>query len=143
MKHDDEKILQEVQHNAGAGMMTINTILDKIGDDEFSLQLSRQSLRYAQLYNKATEEILREEGQVYRTGRVEEIMRKGSIHAGTAFNISRGHLAEMMIESSHRGITGIWKTLQHNRLAAGESVELAQELVDLEQESIERLRRYL
>ena len=47
MKHDDVKILQEVQRNTALGMTAIDTILDKIGNDEFSLQLSKQSLQYS------------------------------------------------------------------------------------------------
>ncbi len=45
MKHDDSKILQEIQRNTRIGMTAIETILDKIEEDEFALQLSRQSLR--------------------------------------------------------------------------------------------------
>ena len=62
MKHDDAKILQEIQRNTEMGMTAIETILDKIGDDEFSLQLSRQSLRYSEIHNKALDKILENEG---------------------------------------------------------------------------------
>lgn len=143
MKHDDAKILQEVQRNTEIGMTAIDTILDKIGNDEFSLQLSKQSLRYSEIHNKAMDQILKNEGEVYRGSQVKDMMLKGSIHAGTALNISREHLAEMMIQGSNRGITSMWKALKHNQLATSETVELAQELVDFEQENIARLREYL
>lgn len=35
MKHDDAKILQEIQRNTEMGMTAIETILDKIEDDDF------------------------------------------------------------------------------------------------------------
>ena len=143
MKHDDAKILQEVQRNTEIGMTAIDTILDKIGNDEFSLQLSKQSLHYSEIHNKAMDRILKNEGEVYRGSQIRNIMLKGSIHAGTALNISREHLAEMMIQSSNRGITNMWKSMKHNRLATSEAVELAQELVDFEQENIKKLREYL
>ena len=110
MKHDDAKILLEVQKNTELGMTAIDTILDKTSDDEFTLQLSRQSLQYAEIHNKALDRILKNEGEVYR---------------------------------SSRGITSMWKAMQHNQLATSEAVELAQELVDFEQENIERLRKWL
>ena len=50
MKHDDAMILKEIQKNTQMGMTAIDTILDKIEDDEFSLQLSRQSLRYSEIH---------------------------------------------------------------------------------------------
>lgn len=143
MKHDDAKILQEVQKNTEMGMTAINTILDKIGDDDFSLQLAKQSLRYSEIHNKALDQILRNEGEVYRGSQIADMMLKGSIHANTALNISREHLAEMMIQGSSRDITSMWKAMKHNDLAAREAVELAQELVDFEQENIERMKEYL
>lgn len=143
MKHDDAKILWEVQRNTEMGMTAINTILDKIGNDDFSLQLARQSLHYSEIHNKALEQILRDEGEVYRGSQIADMMLKGSIHANTAFNVSREHLAEMMIQGSSRGITSMWKAMKHYGLATDEAVELAQELVDFEQENIEKLKEFL
>ncbi len=143
MKHDDAKILKEIQRNTEMGMTAIETILDKIEDDEFSLELSRQSLRYAQIHNKALDQILEQEGEVYHGSQIADLMLKGSIHANTALNISKEHLAEMMIQGSNRGITSMWKSMKHNRLATDAAVELAQELVDFEEKNIERMKEYL
>lgn len=143
MKHDDAKLLQEVQRSTELGMTAIDTILDKIEDDEFTLQLSKQSLRYSEIHNKALDKILENEGDVFRGNQLTDLMLKGSIHANTALNVSREHLAEMMIQSSNKGITSMWKSMKHNRLATDEAVELAQELVDFEQDNIRRLREYL
>lgn len=143
MKHDDAKILQEIQRNTEMGMTAIDTILDKIGDDEFSLQLSRQSLRYSEIHNKALDQILENEGEVYHGNQITDLMLKGSIHANTVLNVSREHLAEMMIQGSNRGITSMWKAMKHNQLASDEAVELARELVDFEEKNIERLKEYL
>lgn len=143
MKHDDAKILREVQRNTELGMTAIDTILDKVGDDDFSLQLSKQSLHYSEIHNKALDQILKNEGDVYRGSQITDMMLKGSIYAGTVFNVSKGHLAEVMIQSSNRGITSMWKALKHNQLATSEAVELAQELVDFEKENIARMREYL
>ncbi|MCH5262210.1 MAG: hypothetical protein J1F42_04795 [Lachnospiraceae bacterium] len=143
MKHDDAKLLREVQRNTELGMTTIDTILDKIGNDEFSLQLSKQSLHYSEIHNKALDQILQNEGDVYRGSQISDIMLKGSIHANTALNVSKEHLAEIMIQGSNRGITSMWKAIKHNQLATDAAVELAQELVDFEQENIRRLREYL
>ncbi len=143
MKHDDEMILKEIQKNTQMGMTAIDTILDKIDNDDFSMTLSRQSLHYAQFHNRALERILREEGEGYRPSQLGDMVLKGSIHANTAFNISKEHLAEMMIQGSNRGITGMWKSLKHNGMAGDDTVELAKELMDFEEKSIERMKEYL
>lgn len=143
MKHDDEMILKEIQKNTQMGMTAIDTILDKIGNDEFSVTLSRQSLHYADIHNRALDKILQQDGEGYRASQIGDMMLKGSIHANTAFNISTEHLAEMMIQESNRGITSMWKSLKHNGMAANDTVELAKELMDFEKKSIQRLKEYL
>lgn len=143
MRHDDEAVLKEIQKNTQMGMTAIDTILDKIGNDAFSLTLSRQSMHYADIHNRALDQILRQEGEGYRGSQIGEMMLRGSIHANTALNISTEHLAEMMIQGSNRGITSVWKSLKHNGLAGKETVELAKELMDFEEKSIERLKDFL
>ncbi len=143
MKHDDEMVLKEIQKSTQMGMTAIDTILDKIGNDDFSITLSRQSLHYADIHNRALDQILRQDGEGYRGSQIGEMMLKGSIHANTAFNVSTGHLAEMMIQGSNRGITSMYKSLKHNGLATDETVELAKELMDFEEKSIEKLKEYL
>ena len=80
MKHDDEMVLKDIQKNTQMGMTAIDTILDKIGNDEFSITLSRQSLHYADIHNRALNRILQQEGEGYRGSQISEMMLKGSIH---------------------------------------------------------------
>lgn len=143
MKQDDVRILKEVQRNTELGMTAIDTILDKIGNDEFSLQLSKQALHYSEIHNRALDQILKNEGDVYRGSQIADMMLKGSIHASTALNISKEHLAEMMIQGSNRGITSMWKVMKHNQMATNEAMELARELADFEEESIQRMKEFL
>ena len=70
MKHDDAMIFREIQKNTQMGMTAIDTILDKIGDDAFSLQLSKQSLRYSEIHNRALDRILQNDGEVYRGSQI-------------------------------------------------------------------------
>ena len=143
MKHDDSKILQEIQRNTRIGMTAIDTIKDKIEEDEFALQLSRQSLRYSEIHNRALDQILENNGEVYHGSQITDLMLKGSIHMNTALNVSREHLAEMMIQGSNRGITSMWKVIKHNQMATDTAFELAQELVSFEESAIEKLKEYL
>lgn len=143
MKHDDAVILKEIQKNTQIGMTAIDTILDMIGDDDFSLQLSKQSLRYSEIHNMALDKILENQGEAYRGNQISDMVLKGNIRMNTALNISKEHLAELMIRGSNRGLTSMWKVMKHNQLATGKAMELAQELVDFEEENIERLKEYL
>ncbi len=50
MKHDDEMVLREIQKSTQMGMTAIDTILDKIGNDDFAITLSRQSLHLSLIH---------------------------------------------------------------------------------------------
>lgn len=143
MKQDDIAILREIQKNTQMAMTTIDTILDKTSDDEFTVKLSRQSIEYAKIHNNAVEQLVEEQSGTYRSNQIADMILRGSVHMGTILNISTSHLAEMMIQGSNRGLTSMYKTVKHNTLAQERSVELAKELMDFEEKSIEQMKEYL
>ena len=143
MKQDDITILREIQKNAQMAMSTIDTLLDKTDDSEFTMSLSKQSLGYAKIHNDAVEKLVEEQSGTYRTNQIADIMLRGSVHMGTLTNVSTSHLAEMMIQGSNRGLTNMYKAVKHNALAQGMSMELAKELMDFEEECIDKMKEYL
>ena len=48
-----------------------------------------------------------------------------------------------MIQGSNRGLTDMWKTINHHENAGSVSMEIAKELMDFEEKNIERLKKYL
>ena len=143
MKQDDITILREIQKNTQMAMSTIDTLLDKTDDSEFTMSLSKQSLGYAKIHNDAVEKLVEEQSGTYRTNQIADIMLRGSVHMGTLTNVSTSHLADMMIQGSNRGLTNMYKTVKHNALAQDMSVELAKELMDFEEKCIDKLKEYL
>ena len=79
----------------------------------------------------------------YRSSGVTDLMLKGGIQANTLLNTSTSHIAELMIQGSNRGLTSMWKALNHYENAGNESTELARELMDFEEKTIEKLKKYL
>lgn len=143
MKQDDIVILKEIQKNAKNAMTTIDTLLDKSSDDDFTKNLARQSLEYAKLHNDAVEMLMEKGSLTYRSSRLSDLALRGSIHMGTLTNISTSRLAEMMIQGSSRGLTNIYKAVKHSADAQDMTVELAREFMDFEEKSIGRMREYL
>ena len=70
-------------------------------------------------------------------------MIKSAIAMNTMLDISTSHMAEMLIQGSNRGITDLCKSLNHNSEASRMTVELAKELMEFEEEAIERMKKYL
>ena len=74
MKRDDAEVLREVQKNTEMAMKAIDTISDKVYDDDLALQLSKQSLKYSQIHNKAMDKILEGKAEPYRTNNISQMM---------------------------------------------------------------------
>ena len=49
----------------------------------------------------------------------------------------------LMIQGSNRGLTSMWKAINHNERAGSVSMEIARELMDFEEKNIEKLKQYL
>ncbi|MDE5910140.1 MAG: hypothetical protein K2H52_15565 [Lachnospiraceae bacterium] len=143
MKSDDIKVLQEVQRNTKMAMKAINAISSKIDDDDLSMQVARESMKYSDIYNKATGRLLNGKASSYKETGFEDIMIKGGVHVNTMLNTSTSHIAEVMIQGSNRGLTSMWKAINHHENAGNVSMEIAKELMDFEEKNIERLKQYL
>lgn len=143
MKSDDIGILQEVQKNTKMAMKAIDALSGKIYDDGLSVQMARESMKYAEIYNKAADRLLSGKAAFYRDNGFQDMMLKGSVNMNTMLNTSTSHIAEMLIQGSNRGLTSMWKSVNHHERAGDVSMEIAKELMDFEEKNIERLKQYL
>lgn len=143
MQKDDIKLLQEIQKNTEMAIRAIDTLSNKVYDDNFAIQMTRQSLRYSNIHNKALDKIVDAKSEPYSGTGFENAMLVGGIHANTLLNTSTSHIAEMMIEGSNKGLTHMWKALNGNPKAGYQTMEIANELIDFEEKNIKRLKKYL
>lgn len=143
MKKDDQEILKEVQKNTGMALKAIDTISEKVKDDALSMELSKERLLYSVIQNKATDRLQREKADSYHKSAMEDIMLEGGIHMNTLTNCSTGKIAEMMIQGSNRGLTSMWKSINHHQDSGAASMEVAKELMDFEEKCINRLKEFL
>ena len=143
MKSQELNIYREIQRNTEMAMTAIDTLSDKIYDDQLAMQVARQNMKYSELHNMALDQILKAKAQPYRTNHLSDIMLKTGIHYNTMLNTSTGHIAELMIKGSNSGILEMNKVLNHNEEAGEKSTALAKQLIDFEEKNIERLKKYL
>ena len=143
MRNDDVRILQEVQRNTKMAMKAIDTISEKIYDDDLSMHVARESMKYADIYNKATDRLLDGRAPSYRETGFEDIMLKGGVRANTMLNTSTSHIAELIIQESSRKISKLCQSLHKYENAGEEAVEMAREFMDFEESNIRQLRKFL
>lgn len=143
MKSEDIKICREVQRNAQMAIKAIETISDKVYNEELARHISKQTIKYSELKNRAMEKLLEAKALPYHTNRMADLMLVGGIHSKTMLNTSTSHIAQLMIQGSNRGVTEMCKVLNHNEDAGVSAIELAKELMDFEEKNIEKLKTYL
>ncbi len=143
MKKDDREILKEIQKNTDMAIRAIDTISEKVHDDELRQELSKEKLLYSVIQNKATDRLQSERAEGYHGSTVQELLLKGGIQMNTLMNCSTSKIAELMIQGSNRGITSMWKSINHHQNSGSTSMEIARELVDFEERSIGRLKKFL
>lgn len=143
MKSQEAAIYREIQRNTETAMKTIDTISGKVYDDDLALQISRQSLQYAELYNEASRQLMEGKAQTYQSNALSDALLKTGIHYNTMLNTSTGHIAEMMIKETNNGILEMEKVLKHNESAGQRPTELAKQLIEFESQNVRRLKDYL
>lgn len=143
MKSDDKNVLREVQKNTQMAMQAIDSISSKIYDDTLAAQVTKDSMRYWEIYNRATNELLQGKAECYKETGYQEMMLRGAVKVNTMLNSSTSHVAELLIQGTNRGLTDMWKIMNRCENAGDRSVEIAKELMDFEEKSIEKLKEYL
>lgn len=143
MKSQEVAVYREIQRNTEMAIKAIETISDKVYDDNLAMQISRQSLKYSELHNEAVKQLVNAKAEPYHGNNLSDMMLKAAIHYNTLLNTSTGHIAEMMIKGSNNGILEMEKVLHHNEEAGEHPVTLAKQLIDFEEKNVKRLKDYL
>ena len=143
MKKDDIQVLREIQKNTELAIRAVDTVIDKVYDDDLVLQLSRQSLKYSELRSEAVDKLLSAHLEPTRLSLLEEWRVAGKLHKDTFLNTSTSHIAELAIQESSRKISRMYRTLHKYESVGNATVEIAKEFMDVEEANIARLRKFL
>lgn len=143
MNRDDHKILKDVQKNTDMSLSAIETMSEKISNDELLHEISRQRILYSNIYNKASGRLHSERAEGYRKSAVEDVMLKGAIHINTLTNCSTSKIAELLIQGNNKALTNMWKSVNNNKESSQMSMEVAKELMDFEEKCIGKLKKFL
>lgn len=143
MKSQEVTIYREIQRNAETAIKALDTLSDKVYDKELAMQISRQSLEYANLRGKAMQALLDAKAEPYRANQLTDMVQKTGLHYNTLLNTSTGHIAELMIKERNNGVLEMEKVLKHNADAGEKPRSLAKELLEFDKSSISTLKNYL
>lgn len=143
MNKDDIAILKSIQKNTQMAMKAIDTIEPKVQEKDLALLLARTNQQYSNLHQKAVTNLVAGKVQPDKTSALETMMLVGGITSNTLLNTSTSHIAELMIKGSNMGILDLTKTLNHHTNGEKVSMELADELMHMENRNLEEYKKYL
>lgn len=139
----DKIVLNETIKNARMSIDSIQTILNRVSDEELTYELNCQTDKYKKIEEKARKRLKEAGTEIQENPVSKKVVAKSAIQAKTLVNNNTDYIANMVIQGSTRGITGLTKVIQENRNASKTVCEIANELVTFEENNIERLKTYL
>ena len=132
----------ELYRGAKMGVESIDALLDKT-DGKMKEQLVREQGEYNKFEQKALDYMSRNRIKPNNEGKLKDMMAKIGVQMNTAVDSSPSHIADILIQGNSMGIVGITKTRNSHKSADGELCGLADELINMQQNNIERLKAYL
>lgn len=142
-KRSENKVLKEIYEKSQKRLELIHRMLSKVYDDELALELNKQAVKLSRMEEKVLFQI-RQRGMTLQPPKASERLKRwGTVELGTLLNTSTGHVAEMIIRENSHGMTEVMKVNKRKLAISNESVELAEEFMDLSERSIKRLKSYV
>lgn len=139
----DVAVLKETYKSSRLAVNNINTVLSKVYDEDLSLDLNQQAGQYRKFEEKAVKVLnqngIKTEGETPLT----KAKMWTAVQANTLLNTSTSHIADMMIQGNAQGVTQMMKVLKHSGPVQNEYNRMANELMDLEERNISKLKSYL
>ena len=138
------KVLKELYLNADTGKLSVDNVIKKIEDTNLRNILLCHYESYNELSNKIAAQ-LNKNGETPKESNVfGKAMLWSSINLNTLFDKTPSHIADMMIQGNNMGIISINKELNCNSDSLSEdTLNLASDLISLEQKNVEDLKTFL
>ena len=143
-KNENEvNVLDELNKGACMGKDAIHFILDKVEDENLKEELNRQYEKYKEISNKICElypEYSNDEP--HETNAMNKIMTWYGIEMKTMMDDSTSKIAELLLQGTNMGIIEGRKLLNHKNTDK-EVHSLVQEYVDMQEDAVEKLKKFL
>ncbi len=142
-KENDVNVLDELNKGACMGTDAINFILDKVEDPKLKEVLNQQYKDYEKILNEISQlypEYSKKEP--HETNVINKAMTWYGIQMKTLNDKSNSKIAELLLQGTNMGIIEGRKLLNHK--STDEKVnELTQAYVDMQEEAVEKLKKFL
>ncbi len=143
------ELYAEVHRSAGMGIESILALMPKVKSEELRADMTSQMNGYGSLRERAENGLTRCEAKAEKESPAKTFAARMGIAAETVLDTSSSHIAELMIRGSGADIISI--TRAQNKALHGPSrigtdcdaVTLSNEIIDFENQSIDKMKKYL
>ncbi len=140
-----KSFLDSLYKNVKMGADSIIDLMPKVTDESMRVELTRELEGYEK-YAKEVRDILFDIGETPKEESfMVKTMTKMGISLNTMMDATASHIADIMIQGATMGITDTTKLVrEHENTACSErALSLARETIKFEEDSIERLKKFL
>ena len=141
--NENLKVLKELHTGAQMGIKAISYVSEKVEDDNFKKELSTQYNQYEDILNKVTD-LYNEYGEVPASSNVKnDVMTWMGVQMNTMNDRSTSKISEMLIQGTVMGIIEGRKILNHNPNVQTNIKNTLNEFVQMQENSVTKLKEYL
>lgn len=136
-------VLDELNKGACMGRDAIHFILDKVTDEKLKKELNNQYDKYKSISDKICELYPEySEKEPHETSKMNKAMTWYGIEMRTMMDDSTSKLAELLLQGTNMGIIEGRRLLNHKNTDP-EVHDIIQEYVDMQEDAVEKLKRFL
>ncbi len=145
MKINDynQKAINDIYKNAHIALQSISDLIPAVEDDDIKNELIEQYEGYEKIIGKISTYMAENDIEPKDVSMMKKAMLWGSIKMKTLFNSSRNQVAEMMINGTVMGINELTAMKNESSNLEQPITEILTELLSLEEEYEQRLKKYL
>lgn len=144
MNMDQNKILLEsIVENARMGEDACDQLLTRAEDNAIRQELMLERQQYADILRAAEQKMCEMKMEPHAKGMMSRMGMWMGMQMNTAMNRSAAHIAEITFQGAGMGIAEITKAVNSNPNADAEVKGIAQNMIEMQQQAIDRLKPFL
>lgn len=137
------ELLNSIYQNAEMGKSSTKDVIDICEDEEFKAVLQKHYNEFERIYNTAENKLVSTNEDPKNLSTFAKVSTDMMLNIKTLTDKTPSHLSEIMIQGDTMGIIDITKKLHEYNDASQEILDLGNDLLKFEQNSIDELKRFL
>ena len=137
------ELLNYIHQNSEMGQDTIEQLVGIAKDEEYRNMLQSQLEEYKMIYDITERKIKESDKEAKDINFFSKASTYVMVNLNTLVNKTPSHISEMLIQGSTMGIIDITKKIKEYTNVDKEILDLANKLLQLEQNNVEECKKYL